>query len=286
MGLPSSSAQQALEALGLRLRELRLDARLTGRDLGRLAGWHSSKVSRIEHGKQTPSVDDLTAWCKHCGSPDETPDLVASLRAVEGMFVEWQPLERAGLRRAQEAATPIFERTHHFRAYDSWLVPGLFQTSAYTTALLEAVAARRGTDDDIAEAVSVRMQRQAILQRGDRRFAVVIEEWVLRSRIGSSETMAGQLGHLLMVSTLPTVSLGIIPMAADRPLRPVDGFWIFDDAQANVELVSGWLTLTRPQEVAMYAKVFAQLSSQAVYGAKARGLITTAIDALGTDQPA
>jgi len=283
MGLPSSSAQQALEALGHRLRELRLDARLTGRDLGRLAGWHSSKVSRIEHGKQTPSVEDITAWCKHCESPSEAPDLIASLRAVEGMFVEWNRLERAGLRRAQEAATPIFERTRHFRAYDSWLVPGLLQTPAYTTALLEAIVTRRGVSNDVAEAVAVRMQRQDILHRGDHRFAVVIEEWVLRSRIGCEVTMAAQLGHLLTVGALPTVSLGIIPMTADRPLRAMEAFWIFGEEQVNVELVSGWLTLTRPHEVAMYAKVFAQLSAQAVYGAKARGLITAAVNALAND---
>jgi transcriptional regulator with XRE-family HTH domain len=41
----SSSVQQAKQALGDRLRELRLSAGLTGRDLGRLAGWHSSKIS-------------------------------------------------------------------------------------------------------------------------------------------------------------------------------------------------------------------------------------------------
>jgi helix-turn-helix protein len=47
MPSPSSSARQALEALGGQLRELRLEAGLTGRDLGRLAGWHSSKVSKL-----------------------------------------------------------------------------------------------------------------------------------------------------------------------------------------------------------------------------------------------
>ena len=284
MGLSSSSAQQALEALGLRLREIRIDAKLTGRDLGRCAGWHSSKVSRIEHGKQAPSIEDINAWCEHCGVLAEASDLIASLRAVEGMFVDWERLERGGLRRAQKAATPLFERTRQFRAYDSWLVPGPLQTPAYTTALLEAIAARRGAPDDIAEALAVRMKRQEVLHWGDHRFAVVIEEWVLRSRIGGEETMTGQLGHLLAVGTLPAVSLGVIPMTTYRPLRPVEGFWIFDERQVNVELVSGWLTLTKPSEVAMYARVFADLSTQAVYGAKARALITAAIDALDGDR--
>src|SRR6266699_62482 len=61
----SSSVHQAREALGNRLRDLRRDAGLTGRDLAALAGWHSSKVSRIEYGKQSPSEEDIRIWCRH-----------------------------------------------------------------------------------------------------------------------------------------------------------------------------------------------------------------------------
>lgn len=49
------------------MREIRNGARLSGRDLGRMAGWHSSKISKIEHGRQAPSIDDIHAWCGHCG---------------------------------------------------------------------------------------------------------------------------------------------------------------------------------------------------------------------------
>jgi transcriptional regulator with XRE-family HTH domain len=245
-----------------------------------MAGWHSSKISKIEHGRQTPSIEDIQAWCEYCGVPGQASDLIATLHVVEGMFVEWPRLERTGLRRAQEMASPLFERTRHFRAYDSWLVPGLLQTAPYTTALLEAVAARRDIREDIAAAVAVRMQRQRVLYEGDRRFAILIEEPVLRSRIGGIDTMIGQLAHLLTVGSLPSTSLGVIPMTADRDLRPVEGFWIFDNERVNVELVSGWLTLTRPREVATYVDVFARLSELAVFGGKARGLITAAIDAL------
>ena len=48
-----SSFQRAREALGLRLRELRRDAHLTGRQLAASQGWHPSKVSKVEGGKQT-----------------------------------------------------------------------------------------------------------------------------------------------------------------------------------------------------------------------------------------
>jgi transcriptional regulator with XRE-family HTH domain len=279
--LPSSSAQQALEALGTRLREIRQDARLSGRDLARLAGWHSSKISKIEHGKQAPTDDDIRAWCQHGNSVDQAADLIASLRAVEGMWVEWRRMERTGLKLAQESVVPLWERTQRFRIYSSWLIPGPLQTRAYIEALLSSIQARRELPDDIADAVQIRVDKQHVIHEGDHRFAVVLEESVLRYRIGTTDTMAGQLGHLLVAAALPSVSLGIIPLNADRSaLWPVEGFFLYDDEQVNVELVSGHLTITQPREIAMYGDTFAALAGQAVYGAAARGLITSALAAL------
>ena len=285
MPLPpsSSSAWQARQALAARLGEIRKDAGLTGRALAALCGWHESKVSRIEHARTAPSADDIRVWCQHCAAPDETDELLAFLRSVEDMFVEWRRMERAGLKRAQEAVLPLWERTRIFRAYSSWLIPGAVQTPAYTKAILRAIAARRDLPDDTDEAAAVRADRLRLLREGDHRFFVVVEESVLRNVIGGADVMAGQLGHLITVASLPSVSLGIIPIGLERDLVwPVEDFWVFDDRQVNVELVSGWLTLTQPREIAMYAKAFSDLSDLAVRGAKARALITAAIDALGS----
>ena len=216
-----------------------------------------------------------------CGASAETDNLLASLRSVADMFVEWRRMERTGLKRAQEAVLPLWERTRIFRAYSGWLIPGVVQTPAYTKAILRAIAARRGLPDDTDEAADVRADRLRLLREGDHRFFVVIEESLLRTVIGGADVMAGQLGHLITVASLPSVSLGIIPMGLERDvIWPVEDFWVFDERQVNVELVSGWLTLTQPREIAMYAKVFSDLSDLAVRGAKARALITKAIDAL------
>ncbi|WP_408055449.1 helix-turn-helix domain-containing protein [Streptomyces radicis] len=64
----SSSVQQAREALGKRLREIRKDSGLTARELASRAGWHESKCSRIENGPTGPSDDDLRSWALHCGA--------------------------------------------------------------------------------------------------------------------------------------------------------------------------------------------------------------------------
>lgn len=276
----SSSAQQARQALADRLAELCRDAGLSGLELAERCEWSRSKSSRIMNARTPPSADDIRAWCKACGAEEQTEDLIAMLRTAEGMWVGWRRMERAGLKQAQEARLPLYERTRRFRSYSSWLVPGMIQTRPYTTAALQAIQRRRGLVDDVADAVAARMERQRVLYEGDRRFAFLVEESVLRTGIGGAEVMSGQLGHLISVASLPNVSLGVVPMRPDRERWPAEGFWIYDAAQVNVELISGYLTLTQPSEVAMYADTFAELAALAVYGANARALITDAMSCL------
>ncbi|MFE7276075.1 helix-turn-helix domain-containing protein [Streptomyces sp. NPDC057623] len=281
-GVTSSSVQQARHALGRRLREIRVDAGLTARELARHADWHESKCSRLENGRTSPSDADIRTYTALCDALDQTADLIATARGIEGAYIQWRRMERAGLRRVQQSVKPLFERTHRFRAYQSWVLPGLLQTPAYTRAVLGTVAHLRDVSDDVDAAVAVRMERQRILHTGDHRFAMLVEEWVLRTVIGDHETMAGALGHLISVASLPAVSLGIIPLGTPRGAGwPVESFTLYDDAQVNVELVSAHLTVTQPSEIADYAKAFTELSAIAVYGTQARSLITAAIDALG-----
>ncbi|OKI01996.1 transcriptional regulator [Streptomyces sp. CB02923] len=276
----SSSVQQARQALANRLRELCTDAGLDGKSLAAACGWHPSKVSRISTAKTTPSADDIREWCRACSAQGEAEDLVASLRAVEGMWVSWRRMERTGLRRAQEARLPLYERTRWFRAYSPSLVPGLIQTYGYTEDVLRAVQRRRVQFDDVADAVAARMERQRVVYEGRRRFAFLVEESVLSNGLGDADTQAEQLDHLLAVAALPNVSVGVVPTRLGRERAPVEGFWIFDTAQVNVELVSGYLTITQPSEVTMYADTFTTLADIAVYGARARALITKARDSL------
>lgn len=280
--MTSSSVRRAQQALGQRLREIRKDAGLTARELARRADWHESKCSRLENGRTPPSDADIRTYTTLCTAEEQTADLIATARGIEGAYVQWRRMERAGLRRVQQSVAPLFERTHRFRVYQSWVIPGLLQSAAYTRAVLSTVAHLRDVPDDIDDAVAVRMDRQRILHSGDHCFAMLVEEWVLRTVIGDNDTMTGALGHLISVASLPSVSLGVIPLGAQRGAGwPVESFTMYDDAQVNVELVSAHLTVTQPGEIAEYARTFAELSAIAVYGAQARSLITSAIDAIG-----
>ena len=54
-------------------------------------------------------------------------------------------MERTGLRRAQQDRLPLYERTRSFRAYSSWLIPGMIQTPTYTEVALRALQQRRAS---------------------------------------------------------------------------------------------------------------------------------------------
>lgn len=221
---PSSSVQQARDALGLRLRELRLDAELTARELARRCGWHESKCSRIEHGKMTPSDADLKAWAEQCDALDQVTDLVAAVRGIAGMYIEWQRSTRNGLRHLQEAGMPLYDRTRHFQVYEPGTIPGLFQTPEYASALMGSVIAFHGMPDDLEAAVAARMARQRVIREGDHRIAVLLEESALRARIGGEAVMVGQLAYLLTVGMLTRVSLGVIPaVTPSATYRPPGG---------------------------------------------------------------
>jgi transcriptional regulator with XRE-family HTH domain len=278
---PSSSVQRARQQLAERLRDIRLDARLTARALSDAAGWHAAKTSRIESAKQAPGEDDIRIWCRVCSAEREVPDLIAASRAADSLYVEWRRLQPGGLRRTQEARVPLYERTRLFKAYCSAVVPGFLQTRDYARELLAVISAFHDTPDDVEDAVSARMSRNRIIHSGNHRFAALVEESVLHYAPGSADVMAAQLGHLLKAAEMPQVSLGVIPFtAAGRQVWPLEAFTIFDDARVHVELLSAQVTVTSPSEIILYMRAFERLAGLAVYGPRAADLISTAISAL------
>lgn len=280
----SSSAQTARQALADQLKEIRERAGLTGRALAAAAGWRPQKISRVEHGARPVSAADLIVWCRICGVPSErVEELLAERSAAAGMWTTMQRLHRAGLRRAQESVRAEHEEVRLYRCYQPMVVPGLLQTAGYTTAALESVRDLLGLRiDDVASAVAERMDRQRVLRRPDARWVFIIEEQVLRYRVCDRDAHAQQLVHLREVMSLPSVSLGVIPLAVARPLRwPCEGFTMMDGdgwQRVAVELVSGYLQITTPSEMALYRAEFDALAAIAVHGERACQIIAGAAE--------
>jgi hypothetical protein len=207
--------------------------------------------------------------------------LLATLRTVESAYLEFKRQSRAGMKRVLGAHTvELYERTTVFRIYEHNVIPGLFQTADYSGAMLSFWIKFLETPNDLDDAVAARMERQRVIYRRGKRFVVVLEEQALRTWFGTAETQAGQLDRLLSVMSLPTVSVGIIPMMTERPAVASAGFWIFDDSLVALETPTASIDVSRPQEIELYARMFERLSASAVHGKDARALIAKAMDEL------
>jgi transcriptional regulator with XRE-family HTH domain len=271
-------ARQAKEAFGARLREIRLDAGLSSRELAGLTGFHFTKISRVEHGGQGLSDDGIRAWCAACGAEDQVPDLIAQSRAVESMYREWKRQARGGLRRLQESIGPLYDRTRLFRIHEHWSIPGLLQTSAYSAQSMRYWAALLDIPGDEEAATAARLDRQRVLRSHGRQFVFLLAEQVLRTRIGSAETMIEQLDRVLAVMAMANVTVGVIPASAGLGAHTQTAFWIFDDDLVKVETLTAALDISRPAEIALYVTVFGQMRQAAVFGAAAAELILRARD--------
>ncbi len=268
--------QEAREAFGARLRDLRRRASLTGRALAENTGLHFTKVSRIENGRQSITDAEIRAWCATCGADEQASDLIAMARGVDSLYREWHRQTRAGLRPLQETVVRRYERFRLLRIYERTVLPGLFQTAAYSNASMMQWVRLMGVPDDHEAATAARLASQKVLRSGIRRFVFVLEEQSLRTRFGSPEVMIEQLDHLVGLLTLPRVSVGIIPAMAERSFVSQIPFWIWDDTRVTIETVSAELEITRRDEIALYSAAFDELRQSAVYGSQALSLIDAA----------
>jgi transcriptional regulator with XRE-family HTH domain len=276
----STDFQQARITLGTRLRELRTEAGLTGRGLAEILGWLPSKVSKLENGKQTPSLADLDAWARGVGNPESAAELKGRLRGFETRYRSWRRQLASGHRARQEAGIVELAQTRVMRGAEFGVVPGIFQTAEYAHAVLTRYVELRGTPRDVEPAVSARMRRQEALYEPGRQFHALIWEGALRVLICRPDVLVGQLDRLTGLLGMDTVSLGIIPFEAPLKIAPGDGFWIYDDRLVISETWNAEMWLDDATDVALFTKIWDTLNESAFYGPQAHRLIARARSAL------
>ncbi|MEU1520853.1 helix-turn-helix transcriptional regulator [Nocardia rhamnosiphila] len=273
----TSSVQQQREALGGRLRELRLQAGLSGSELARQAGWHQTRVPKIEYGKTKPTEADIRLWCTLTDSRDQAADLIATARNIEAAYVEWRRVLQAGTRRRQHVSVKLTEQSKLLRIFQPSLIPGILQTAEYAQAMLRRSIDFHRISDDLDKGVAKRLERQQLLYKGERRFWILIGEQALYTTVGNGLVMAGQLDRLLAVIGLSRVTFGIVPATAELPMQTTN-FVMFDDRMVMVETMTAELTISQPREIAQYHRAFNTLAGKAVTEDATRGVIWTALE--------
>jgi len=110
---------------------------------------------------------DIRAWCRACDAEDQVQDLIATVRAIESMYVERQRHMRAGLKRSQTASVSLYERTKMFRGYETPSCPACFTppNTPLPFQILEHIFL--DLPNNVDDAVAVRMERQRVLYSGN-----------------------------------------------------------------------------------------------------------------------
>ncbi|QES45287.1 transcriptional regulator [Streptomyces venezuelae] len=279
----STDYQQAREALGLRLRDLRVNApgsRLTGSELAERAGWAQSKVSRLERGQQTATAEDLEAFAKGCGQPEAADELKGMLRSIESRIRPWRRQLAGGHRTVQQVHNREHAAAKLFRGWEPAMVMGILQTPDYARAIFHRYAELQGTPQDAEAAVRARMRRQETLYDSTKRFHIIMWEAALQALICPPSVLAAQLDRLTGAIGLDTVELGIVPLTASLKIPPATGFWVYDDQRVIVETWHAELWVDEAANVRTYLRTWATLRESAVYGADAHNIINAARRAL------
>jgi transcriptional regulator with XRE-family HTH domain len=263
--------QQAREALGRRLRELRSTA--TQRELAAVLGWPQAKVSKLETGRQTATPEDLTAWAQATGQPAATEELLARLQGLETHVRSWRRQLRAGHRPVQDVLLVEYEQSTVLRAWQGAMVVGILQTPDYSRHVFARMADLQQSPRDIEEAVLARSRRRDLLYEPGREFHIIMWEAALLAGLAPPDVLAAQMDRLASVIGLDTVRLGIIPLSAHLGIPPGNGFWLYDERLVIVEEWHAEMWLNDADSVALYGRVWETLDKSAVYGTHARRLI-------------
>lgn len=264
--------------LATELRRLRDRAGMSGRQLAERISVSQSKVSRIESGLTVPSGPEVAAWAAAVVASDTATELLTML--VDAAYTEVHPWH-AALREQvhlQDEIQEIENRAGAELTYEPTVVPGLLQTAEYARRVF-LMFEPAYADLDIPAVVAGRLDRQTALFDPARRFSFLLTEGALRWRVGPLHVHLSQLDRIASLSTLDSVSIGLIPHAVPARTHSPHGFVIFEslhhdgDALVMVETVHAGLTVNDPVHVALYRRQWSLLAEMAVFGDAARELL-------------
>ncbi|GIH11220.1 transcriptional regulator [Rhizocola hellebori] len=258
--------------LGAELRAAREAAGLSGRALAtRLGNWSQAKVSRIENGVVSSTIEDIEAMLDALGvDGDRRDQLLALAEEASESTVSWRVLHKGGMARWQHELDQLLRRAARVRHFQPMVVPGLMQTAEYARHVLEL--GNWTGQKDVDAAVVARLARQQILfEPTCPQYHYLLGEIGLRWRPTDSVPLhRAQLDRVVTVAALPTVTVQLLP--TDRPTAALGlhGFRIYDFNDEDeptvvfVETISGEITISEPDNVATYIATWEQLVKSAL----------------------
>ncbi|KNB52105.1 helix-turn-helix domain-containing protein [Streptomyces caatingaensis] len=182
------------------------------------ANYTVETVKAMEQGRRRPTRRLLEVADQLCGAD-------GLLLAAVGYLAPEPPASNV------EEFFTVEEEAVSIASYEPLFVPGLLQTEEYIRALVTSHWPPV-EGDVIEERVAKRLKRQEKLTaRPYSLFHYVIYEAALRSGIGGTAVMKGQLEHLLRVAEFPNVSLQVLPADTGQSIALVGPILVAETAE-------------------------------------------------------
>jgi len=196
-------------------------------------GWSASKVSRIETHRTGVKRHDLDQLLDLYGADEATRDRLTALADAQDPR-GWWTAYAATFPASYVAYIGLEDSAVTLHSWSPELIHGLLQTEDYSAATMRSAfgSPPRVPPGEIQRRVEARLRRQELLSRASREFVFILDEAALRHRLGSPETMRAQLAHLRRISSLPNVTIRVLPFTAAYPIGPC-GFAILGFAPVH-----------------------------------------------------
>ncbi|MFB0615882.1 helix-turn-helix domain-containing protein [Streptomyces sp. AGS-58] len=266
--------------LGKRLQELREAAGLSREEAARVLRVASATVRRMEMAEVALKIPYVQVLLSTYGVSGEETDAFVRLAEEANQPGWWQRFHDVlpdwfSLYVSLEGAARII------RSYEPHFVPGLLQTEAYARAVLEAGTIGQTSPQTIERHVSLRMERQRLLERDDPpHLWVIMDETVLRRPVSARpQVMRDQLDRLLEYGERDRVTLQIAEFAAGPHPGTYAPFTLFRFAEPELpdmvftEYLTGALYLDSRREVATHLEVLDHMTARAGSARRTRELL-------------
>jgi transcriptional regulator with XRE-family HTH domain len=216
MTLPNSPTVRR-RRLAAELRQIRESKGKSGDAVAAALKWSPSKISRYERartGLRPREVERLLDYYQITGTRRTLLLGLAEDAAHKGWWEQYT-----------DSLSPDYQQfiglEDEARAIDIWhvdVVTGLLQTEAYARHIISSYSrVEPVTPGMIERLVRVRVQRQKVLNReSGLELSVVLDESVLRRRVGDERVMYEQLQRLAHEIDRPNLTLRILPLDAQH----------------------------------------------------------------------
>jgi transcriptional regulator with XRE-family HTH domain len=266
--------------LGRRLQELREAAGLTREEAAGVLRVAATTVRRMEMAEVALKIPYVQVLLTTYGVPGEEADAFVRLAEDANLPGWWQRFHDVlpdwfSLYVSLEGAARII------RSYEPHFVPGLLQTEAYARAVMTAGTIGQTGPETIERHVSLRMERQRLLDGDDPpRLWVIMDETVLLRPVSERpEVLRDQLDRLLEYAERDRVTLQIAEFAAGPHPGTYAPFTLFRFAEPELpdmvftEYLTGALYLDSRREVAAHLEVLDHMTARAASAQRTKKLL-------------